>query len=104
VITINGEKELVRVESWADIEARPGYDGKLNPAAHELDATIGSYIFADKIPCGLSNCRTLRDRYLVPTKDGRPTNIGKDCGRIYFGADSETMSRQFDRGRGQGKS
>lgn len=98
MITINGEKELVRVENWADIEARPGYDGKLNPADHELDAIIGSYVFAEKIPCGLSNCRTPHGRgYLVATKDGRLTNIGKDCGRIYFGVDFETMSRQFDR-------
>jgi len=98
MITINGEKELVRVGSWADIEARPDYDGQLNPAAHELDTIIGSYVFADKIPCGLSNCRTPHGRgYLVATKDGRLTNIGKDCGRIYFGVDFETMSRQFDR-------
>jgi len=98
MITINGEKELVRVECWTDIEARPGFDGQLNAADHELDAIIGSYVFADRIPCGLSNCRTPHGRgYLVATKDGRLTNIGKDCGQIYFGVDFETMSRQFDR-------
>lgn len=98
MITINGEKELVRVESWGDIESRPDFDGRLNPVDHELDAIIGSYVFAEKIPCGLSSCRTLHGRgYLVATKDGRLTNIGKDCGRIYFGVDFETMSRQFDK-------
>lgn len=98
MITINGEKELIRVENWEDIESRPGFDGRLNPVDHELDAIIGSYVFAEKIPCGLSSCRTLHGRgYLVATKDGRLTNIGKDCGRVYFGVDFETMSRQFDK-------
>lgn len=98
MITINGEKELVRVEDWADIESRPDYDCDLDPAAHELEAIIGNYVFSDKIRCGLSNCHTPHGRgYLVATKDGRLTNIGKDCGRIYFGVDFETMSRQFDR-------
>ncbi|MFM0153108.1 hypothetical protein [Paraburkholderia sediminicola] len=98
MITINGEKELVRVDDWADIENRPDYDRDLDPSAHELQAIIGNYVFADKIRCGLSNCHTPHGRgYLVATKDGRLTNIGKDCGRIYFGVDFETMSRQFDR-------
>jgi hypothetical protein len=35
--------------------------------------------------------------YPVATKDGWLTNIGKDCGRICFGVDFETMSRQFDK-------
>lgn len=98
MITLNGEKELIRVESWEDIETRPGFDPDLNPVDHELDSIIGSYLFAEKIRCGLSSCRTLHGRgYLVATKDGRLTNIGKDCGRAYFGVDFETMSQQFDR-------
>jgi hypothetical protein len=98
MITLNGEKELTRIHDWADILARPGFDGKLNPNAHELEAIIGSYALRDKIPCGLSNCRTLHGRgYLVATKDGRTTNIGKDCGRVYFGVDFETMLSQFTR-------
>ena len=31
------------------------------------------------------------------TKDGHETNIGKDCGRTYFGVDFETLSNKFDR-------
>lgn len=31
------------------------------------------------------------------TKDGQETNIGKDCGRNYFGVDFETLSNKFDR-------
>lgn len=98
MITLNGEKELTRIHDWADIQARPDFDGQLDPNAHELEAIIGSYALRDKIPCGLSNCRTLHGRgYLVATKDGRTTNIGKDCGRVYFGVDFETMLSQFTR-------
>jgi hypothetical protein len=98
MITLNGEKELTRIHDWADILARPGFDGQLDPNAHELEAIIGSYALRDKIPCGLSNCRTPHGRgYLVATKDGRTTNIGKDCGRVYFGVDFETMLSQFTR-------
>ncbi|MBC8752707.1 MULTISPECIES: hypothetical protein [Paraburkholderia] len=98
MITLNGEKELTRIHDWADILARPGFDGQLDPNAHELEAIIGSYALRDRIPCGLSNCRTPHGRgYLVATKDGRTTNIGKDCGRLYFGVDFETMLSQFTR-------
>ena len=98
MITLNGEKELTRIHDWADIQARPDFDGQLDPNAHELEAIIGSYALRDKIPCGLSNCRTPHGRgYLVATKDGRTTNIGKDCGRVYFGVDFETMLSQFTR-------
>ncbi|WOD14376.1 hypothetical protein [Paraburkholderia kirstenboschensis] len=98
MITLNGDKELIRVENWEAIEARPDFDGQLDPAAHELAAIIGSYLFSDYIACGLSNCRTPHGRgYLVVTKDARVTNIGKDCGARYFGVDFEDMSRQFDR-------
>jgi hypothetical protein len=98
MITLNGERELTRIHDFADILSRPGFDGQLDPNAHELEAIIGSYALRDKIPCGLSNCRTPHVRgYLVATKDGRTTNIGKDCGRIYFGVDFETMLSQFTR-------
>ncbi|MEM5300032.1 hypothetical protein VSR82_38040 [Burkholderia sp. JPY481] len=98
MITLNGDKELIRVGSWEDIQARPDFDGQLDPAAHELAAIIGSYVFPDYIACGLSNCRTKHGRgYLVATKDARVTNIGKDCGARYFGVDFEDMSWQFDK-------
>ncbi|WMY11757.1 hypothetical protein [Paraburkholderia phenoliruptrix] len=98
MITLNGDKELVRVENWEAIQARPDFDGQLNPAAHELAAIIGSYVFSEYIACGLSNCRTPHGRgYLVVTKDARVTNIGKDCGARYFGVDFEDLTRQFDK-------
>lgn len=59
---------------------------------------MASIIVRDKIHCGLSNCHTQHAKgYIVATKDGRVTNIGKDCGRKYFGVDFDKLSAQFDR-------
>ena len=98
MIVLNQGKELVRVESWDDIVGRPCFNGNLNPAEHVLSGIIGQYAFADRIRCGLSDCHTPHGRgYLVVTKSGVETNIGKDCGKNYFGVDFETMAMQFDR-------
>lgn len=96
MIVLGNERELVRVESWEDITSRPGFDGNLDPANHELASIIGQYGFRDRVPCGLSNCHTPHQRgFIVVTKDGRETNIGKDCGKHYFGVDFETLSAKF---------
>lgn len=98
MITLNTDKGLIRVESWLDIQGRPNFIADLNPAEHTLERIIGRYAFKDKIPCGLSNCRTPHAKgYIVVTKGGPETNIGKDCGKTYFGVDFETLSRTFDR-------
>jgi hypothetical protein len=98
VITLNTNKGLIKVESWEDIESRPGFIKDLNPKNKKLDSIIGRYIFKDKIRCGLSNCHTPHAKgYIVTTKDGYETNIGKDCGKTYFGVDFETLSKKFDR-------
>ncbi|WP_250470062.1 MULTISPECIES: hypothetical protein [unclassified Caballeronia] len=49
MITLNGEKELLRIESWDEVLARPDFDGRLDPNAHELASTIGSYVFAENL-------------------------------------------------------
>lgn len=98
MITLNSEQGLVTVESWDDIRSRPGFVTDLNPSDHKLDSIIGRYIFRDKIRCGLSNCHTPHAKgYIATTKEGLSTNIGKDCGKRYFGVDFETMSKKFDR-------
>jgi len=98
MITLNGEKGLIRVESWEDIASRPGFVVDMNPSEHKLHAIIGRYIFKDRIRCGLSNCHTPHAKgYIVVTTDGYETNIGKDCGKREFGVDFDTLSRQFDR-------
>lgn len=98
MITINTEKGLVKVESWEDVESLPGFIKNLNPTNQKLDAIIGRYIFKEKIRCGLSNCHTLHAKgFIVKTVDGASTNIGKDCGKAYFGVDFETLSNKFER-------
>jgi hypothetical protein len=98
MITLNSDRGLVRVEDWEDICTRPGFTGNLNPAKHQLASIIGRYVFGFVIRCGLSNCHTPHTRgYIVTTKDGLETNIGKDCGKVYFGVDFEEQARQFDR-------
>lgn len=72
--------------------------GNLDPREHALQEIIGRYGFKEQIACGLSTCHKPHGKgYIVRTKDGRITNIGKDCGKTYFGVDFETLSRQFDR-------
>lgn len=98
MITINTEKGLIDVHSWNDILERPGFRSGLNPSEHELKSIIGRYIFGDKVPCGLSNCRTPHAKgFVVTTKDGLETNIGKDCGSKYFGIDFDEQAKQFER-------
>lgn len=98
MITISTIKGLVKVENWEDIKSRAGFSESLNPDDHELHAILGRYVFGDKVRCGLSNCRTPHTKgYIVATKDGRETNIGKDCGKNYFGVDFEILAKQFDR-------
>ena len=97
MITINTERGLIDVSSWNDILERPAFRVGIDPADHELKTIIGRYVFGDKVQCGLSNCRTPHAKgYVVITKDGLETNIGKDCGSRYFGIDFEEQARQFE--------
>ncbi|GGY05583.1 hypothetical protein GJV26_18280 [Massilia dura] len=98
MITLNVNKELFKVEHWDDVLQRPGFTNNLDPTKHELGSIIGRYVFSDYVRCGLSDCHTPHGRgYLVATKDGRETNIGKDCGSKYFGVDFVEQARQFER-------
>src|SRR3546814_1412159 len=96
MITINGEKGFVRIESWDDIESRPGFAKDIDPRSVKLKAIIGSYTFSDYIPCGLSTCHQPHGNgFLVVTVDGRETNIGRICGKRHFSVDFVQMSRVF---------
>jgi hypothetical protein len=98
MIIINSDRGLVSVEHWDDVLTLPNYTPDLNPIQHELSTIIGRYLFRDRVRCGLSNCHTQHEKgYVVTTKSGAVTNIGKDCGASYFGVDFEEMSRKFDR-------
>lgn len=98
MITLNSERGLVDIASWEDVLQLPGFRKDVDPSEHQLDAIIGRYMFRDKVNCGLSSCHQPHGRgYIVTTKAGITTNIGKDCGRKHFGVDFETTSRKFDR-------
>lgn len=98
MITLNTEKGLVRIESWEDVIERPGFVIDLDPSTIELKEIIGSYLFKDHVKCGLSSCHQPHGRgYLVTTKDGRETNIGKDCGKKHFSVDFEHLRNVYDR-------
>lgn len=98
MITINTDRGLINVSSWEDVLTIAGYTPNLNPTEHELSSIIGRYVFRDMVHCGLSNCHTPHERgYVVTTKSGAVTNIGKDCGTKYFGVNFEDLSKKFDR-------
>ena len=98
VITLHSDKGLIQIDSWADITSRPGFAANLNPKEHTLKAIIGRYVFKEKIGCGLSDCHSPHNKgYIVVTAGGAETNIGKDCGKKYFGVEFETLSRQLER-------
>lgn len=98
MITINRDRELVDVQDWAEVLQLPGFQKDLDPKDHQLDSIIGQYMVRDPIPCGLSNCHTPHGKgYIVTTKAGLATNIGKDCGKRIFGIDFQAASKQFDR-------
>src|SRR5580704_1957839 len=97
MITINTDKGLFRIQTWADVSTRPGFTPNLDPVAFPLKAIIGRYVFGDQVRCGLKNCHTMHNRgYIVTAASGQETNIGKDCGKTYFSVDFEHVKRQFD--------
>jgi hypothetical protein len=98
MIILNGEKGFVEVARWEGITSRPGFVANLNPTEHKLTANIARYSFAEEIHCGLSDCHQWHKKgYLAVTESGAETNIGKDCGKTYFGVEFELIARTFDR-------
>lgn len=98
MITLNEEKELVRIEHWQDILDRVDYRADVDPTSIQLDAIIGSYVFSEPVPCGLSSCHQPHNRgYLVSTKSKVVTNIGNVCGKNHFSVDFQTLRNKFNR-------
>ncbi len=97
MITLNTERGLVKVDSWKDIEELVGFTINIDPKKHELKEIIGRYIFKDFIKCGLSSCHTPHGKgYIVTTKSGPITNIGRDCGKKHFGIEFEELSSKLE--------
>lgn len=97
MITLDTERGPQEVD-WEYIETHLNFAKDLDPSKHQLEKIIGRYHVKEKVRCGLSNCHTPHGRgYVVLTSDGFSTNIGKDCGKHYFGAEFTEMHKQFDR-------
>lgn len=98
MITLNSERGLVDVKNWEEVTSLVGFVSNLDPSKYTLDSVIGRYIEHDKVNCGLSNCHTAHIKgFIIKTKEGLLTNIGKDCGKNHLGVDFETMSRKLVR-------
>ncbi|WP_162628870.1 hypothetical protein [Marinobacter bohaiensis] len=97
MITLNTERGLIKVETWQEIEELPGFTKDIDPKEYELKEIIGRYIFKDYIKCGLSSCHTPHGKgYIVTTKTGPITNIGRNCGRNHFGVEFEELSKTLE--------
>lgn len=97
MITLSTERGLVKVETWKEIEELPGFTKDIDPKEYELKEIIGRYIFKDYIKCGLSSCHTPHGKgYIVTTKTGPITNIGRDCGKNHFGVEFEELSKVLE--------
>lgn len=98
MITINTEKELVKIENMEDIYTRPKFRKDLNPKLMALKTIIGKYELPNEINCGLSNCHTPHKYgYLVTTPEGIETNIGQTCGFRHFGVKFKELSARLKR-------
>lgn len=98
MITINTDLGLVNVNSWDDVINIPGFNPNLDSSKHKLSTIIGRYLLPEQTACGLKKCHKQHAKgYVVSTESGAVTNIGKDCGKKYFGVDFEDLSKKFDR-------
>ncbi|MGH1374682.1 MAG: hypothetical protein ACRBBW_21785 [Cellvibrionaceae bacterium] len=97
MITLSTERGLIKVETWQEIEELPGFTKDIDPKQYELKEIIGRYLFKDYIKCGLSSCHTPHGKgYIVTTKTGPITNIGRDCGKNHFGVEFEELSKVLE--------
>jgi hypothetical protein len=86
-----------RVKSWEDIRSLPNYADNVQVDPSQFKLVIGNYDLDDAGLCGLTVCRQPHGRgYLVQLADGRKINLGKDCGKKYFGTEFQFAQRKFD--------
>jgi hypothetical protein len=92
----------LRFRAAADFQTRPAFQSDLDHGQRKLLKIIGDYEFNEtqKLKCGLKRCRTTHwHGYVVLTDDGIETNIGRDCGKKYFGVNWGEVRTVFDRAR-----
>ena len=85
MIILNTERGFIEVENWDDIKSQAAFLENLDPSKHELKSVIGFYAFKEKGKCGLTTCHQPHMKgFIVETKKGILTNIGKDCGKTLW--------------------
>ena len=98
MIRISSDRGLVRLDGYDQLLERPGFRVDLDPKSVGLEEVIGAYLFREPVRCGFSTCHQPHNRgFVITTKEGAETNIGKDCGRKHFGVDFNAMSRRHIR-------
>lgn len=97
MITLNKDRGIESIDDCHKIAEIIGYVSEFTRDQGALKDVIGKYHCSFDIPCGLSECHTPhRKGYIVLSSSGVVTNIGKDCGKKYFGLEFETMSRRLE--------
>lgn len=97
MIHLNTDTGFVRLESWEDVLGLPKFTQDVTVDPTQLEKVIGCYDFDDEVACGLSVCRQPHARgYVVELKDGRKTNLGNRCGKVYLGTEFVFAKRRFD--------
>ena len=75
-----------RPQSYEEMQARSAFVAPLDHQQHALKAVLTDYHFPKVAPCGLKGCRQPHNNgFLVITEDDVETNVGKVCGRTFFG-------------------
>jgi len=92
------DDSIIRVSTWEELEALPGYVSVIDQGGVTLGRFRGKYAMKGQPmrPCAIKQCRTKhREGAVVSLTDGSKTNIGHRCGRKYFPDQWETLYNEF---------
>lgn len=88
----------IRFRSAQEFMDRPLWRNDVNPATLNPERIIGDYEFteAEALTCGLSGChREHWHGFVVATRDGFETHIGRDCAKRHCGLNWGELQSQF---------
>jgi hypothetical protein len=92
--------KLRAAATWDELHQLEGFEKEQLPVNVMLTgAVVGQYEMPptlDMRPCGIVNCsRAHRHGFIIELAGGRLSNVGRDCGRIKFGARWNQMLKRF---------
>ncbi len=88
----------IRFRSAQEFMDRPLWRRDVNPSTLNPERIIGDYEFteAEALTCGLSGChREHWHGFVVATRDGFETHIGRDCAKRHCGLNWGELQSQF---------